>query len=542
VLTTALCLGAVALIVVLQQRNGDDRDAELSLVNAQAALTQLQSAPYGAVAGNSGYARRETRFAREEIAGGKETVDSTLAELRQGSPPPELERITPLLQANYATVDEIYELGATGGDGARADVLGMRAGKTSGQINELMTAAGAKYHQRAERSDAQSIAGSAAMIALLLVAFAFFHTRSDRLQRERKRLLAASREEALTDALTGLGNRRALINDLEREVAAADEDSELVLALFDLDGFKRYNDTFGHPAGDALLSRLGARLADAVAGAGTAYRMGGDEFCVLADLNRGGGEAVQRGAEALSESGEAFEVGCSYGSVVLPSEVSDATEALRVSDQRMYRNKAFRRSPNRQSIDVLVKVLDERNGALAEHVQDVAQLARLTGRKLGLPENELARLYAAAELHDIGKSAIPDAVLNKPGKLTPEEFEFIRQHTLIGERIVLAAPSLAHTGELIRSSHERVDGTGYPDGLSGDQIPLGARIIAVCDAYDAMTAERSYARALSHEEALAEILRCSGTQFDAAAVDAFAAVVGRTGTPHAKRQVDDRLG
>src|ERR687887_476875 len=204
--------------------------------------------------------------------------------------------------------------------------------------------------------------------------------------------------------------------------------------LFDLDGFKTYNDPCGPLAGDALLTRLGRALEHAVAAHGRAYRLGGDEFCVLAD------------AQAAAEVELA------------------AAEAL---DQ-----------------------------------------ARLT-----------------AELHDVGKVAIPDAIINKPGPLDDAEWAFMKRHTLIGERIVAAAPALCGVAKLVRASHERWDGGGYPDGLAGEDIPLGARIVAVCDTYDAIIADRPYRPARRAAEALAELRRCAGTQFDPAVVDAFVAVL-----------------
>ena len=149
----------------------------------------------------------------------------------------------------------------------------------------------------------------------------------------------------------------------------------------------------------------------------------------------------------------------------------------------------------------------------------VARLVRLTAIELGLPEFESSCICLAAELHDIGKAAIPEAILSKPGSLDTEEWQFIRRHTLIGERILRAAPSLAHTADLVRSSHEWVDGAGYPDGLRGAEIPLGARIIAVCDAFDAMTSRRPYRDAMTHEDAVAELRRGAGSQFDPAIVD-----------------------
>jgi two-component system cell cycle response regulator len=341
--------------------------------------------------------------------------------------------------------------------------------------------------------------------------------------RENLCMLRASEEEATTDALTGLGNRRALIEDLER---AVDGDAAHVLALFDLDGFKSYNDAFGHPAGDALLERLGGNLTAALGSAGRAYRMGGDEFCMLAPAGDDEGAAlVAAAAEALSERGRRFDVGCSYGTVVLDGETCDPVEALRLADQRMYDAKRGGRLTTAESIHrVLLSVVGEHDGALHDHVVEVADLTGLVGRRLRLEQDELAHLRRAAALHDIGKVAIPDAILHAPRKLTPEEWEFMRQHTLIGARIISAAPELAPVARIVRSSHERWDGGGYPDGLAGEHIPLGARIVAVCDSFEAMTATRAYRKAMRADAAIAELLRCSGSQFDPIVVDAFVAV------------------
>jgi diguanylate cyclase (GGDEF)-like protein len=347
-----------------------------------------------------------------------------------------------------------------------------------------------------------------------------------RLLAENERLLASSRAEAATDALTGLGNRRALMRDLDEALVTATEARPLVLCLFDLDGFKQYNDTFGHPAGDSLLVRLGARLEQATAGLATVYRMGGDEFCVLASTGPDGrAQLADVAARALSEKGEAFTIGCSYGVATLPHDGSTPEDALRVADRRMYEVKSGRASASRQTTDVLLQVLAERSPSLGDHMSTVAELAHATARELGLPEHELQRIQLAAELHDVGKVAIPDSIVDKPGPLDDEEWAFMHRHTEIGGRIVLAAPALAHTAELIRASHERYDGTGYPDGLAGDDIPLGAYVIAVCDAFEAMTSTRPYSEAIETSAALAELRRCAGTQFHPQVVEAFCAVV-----------------
>ena len=343
--------------------------------------------------------------------------------------------------------------------------------------------------------------------------------------RDNVTILRASRDEAMTDALTGLGNRRALARDLELMLPEADDARPLVLVLFDLDGFKHYNDTFGHPAGDTLLVRLGGNLSIYLSGRGRAFRMGGDEFCALFHPGDEVADPIIAGAAtALTERGEGFTVTCSYGAIVLPREAMDATEALRIADQRMYAQKnAGRTSATRQSKAVLVRALSERNPELFTDLEGVAELAEATARRLGLGEEEAEQISHAAELHDIGKVAIPDAILSKPGTLDPREWEFIRRHTLIGERIIAAAPALGVVAKLVRSSHERWDGTGYPDRLPGQEIPLGARVVGVADAFNAMTSERPYSPAVTPDLAIMELRRHAGTQFDPVVVEAFCA-------------------
>jgi two-component system cell cycle response regulator len=227
---------------------------------------------------------------------------------------------------------------------------------------------------------------------------------------------------------------------------------------------------------------------------------------------------------ALSEHGEGFTVGASHGMVTLPGEAEAPSEALRVADRRMYARKASRRtSPGMQSAAALVELLAHRSPDLRPHSANVAELCETVGQRLCLDEEDLSDLLVAAPLHDIGKAAIPDAILNKPGPLDDEEWSFIRRHTLIGDRILRAAPALTAAAALVRHSHERWDGDGYPDGLHGENIPIGARIIAVCDAWDAMVSERPYCRAYSDDEAIAELKRAAGTQFDPAVVRAFIA-------------------
>ncbi len=346
-----------------------------------------------------------------------------------------------------------------------------------------------------------------------------------RAEEELRNQSAVSEHQAQHDALTSLGNRRKLMEDGERRLPAVTADTPLVLAIFDLDGFKSYNDTFGHPAGDALLSRLGGRLRNALPGEASAYRMGGDEFCVLADATDPD-PIVTVACEALHEEGDAFTVGASVGFALVPTEARTIEQALHLADQRLYTNKRSSRAwAGAQARDALLQVLVEQDPRLSSHVNTVAHFAAVTAASLGLDEDEVARVRLAAELHDIGKAAIPDTILEKPGPLDHHEWEFVKRHTMIGERILGAAPALASIAPLVRSTHERLDGTGYPDGLSGEEIPLPARIVAIADAFDAMVTERPYRAALSFEDALAELRRCAGTQFDPNVVEAFVAIV-----------------
>jgi diguanylate cyclase (GGDEF)-like protein len=350
--------------------------------------------------------------------------------------------------------------------------------------------------------------------------------------RENLAMLVGSRRLALTDPLTGLGNRRQLMEDLHVACRRAGAGEQWELVLYDLNGFKRYNDTFGHPAGDALLARLSDKLKAIVAPHGTAYRMGGDEFCVLFRNPARPTDAalVASSVAALSEGGPGFAIGAAHGVVSIPAEVSEPGAILQLADQRLYRSKDETREASavQQLRDVLLQAFQERYPELQEHQRGVGTLALAVGRRLGMAGEELDELARAAELHDVGKIAIPDAILHKTGPLDAEEWRFMHRHTILGERILMAAAALRPVARLVRSSHERFDGGGYPDGLCGAEIPLGARVIFVCDAYDAMLSERTYSRAVTPAEAIAELHTCAGTQFDPAVVDAFVETLRET--------------
>jgi diguanylate cyclase (GGDEF)-like protein len=361
-------------------------------------------------------------------------------------------------------------------------------------------------------------------LALVLLGFAVYTFRSSQ---------AELHTAAMSDPLTGLGNRRRLMLDLERAIGAASDERPVVLAIFDLDGFKSYNDAFGHPAGDALLVRLTGRLENAVGAGGRVYRMGGDEFCLLGGPGEPSDPLLAAASAGLSEGGEGFSIAASRGSVLVPAEARESTQALRLADQRMYADKkSGSRSAGRQTMDALVRLQGERHPDLGVHLDEVTELCGQIAHELELGNDQLEPLLQAAALHDIGKAAIPDEILSKPGPLEPDEWDFMRQHTIVGERILGAAPALTRAAPLVRSSHERIDGTGYPDALKGDEIPFGARIIAVCDAYDAMTSPRPYRPTpMSGEGAVAELRRGAGTQFDPQVVEVFCAMLARRPIP-----------
>ena len=346
--------------------------------------------------------------------------------------------------------------------------------------------------------------------------------------RENLQLIEGTQREASTDALTGLANRRQLMGDLAATIREAGPERPCGLAMFDLDGFKQYNDRFGHPVGDALLARLGRRLSEMVGDSGTAYRLGGDEFCVVASGSPQRLEALAvRAREALTDEGRGFKVGSSYGLVVVPDEATDTAGAMNLADERLYEQKgdSRRNTVTRQTSDTLLQVLKECQPELDRHLGDVADLARRLGTQLAMRPADLEEVVRAAQLHDIGKVAVPDDILDKDGPLDETERDFVRQHTVVGDRILSAAPDLSSVAELVRASHEHFDGSGYPDGLARNRIPLGARVVTVCAAYHAMTAERPYREAMDRDGALRELRRCAGVQFDPAVVEAFCALM-----------------
>ena len=365
-------------------------------------------------------------------------------------------------------------------------------------------------------------------------------------QRSTYRALRAMRL-ALTDPLTGLGNHRHFHERLERELAEAERSGrEFSLCLVDVDDFKRINDLFGHPSGDRVLSRLATTLRQN----GEAFRLGGDEFALLLpdyDENEGiqtASAIIERIAEL--ELDHVGSVTVSAGVATFPRQAPDRGELIRLADSALYwakengKNRVhvyrpdvvelaeLRRlatGPDRaarfRAAASLAKAVDLRDTYTGSHSARVAELAARVAARLGLDQEQIELSRLAGSLHDLGKLAIPEEILRKPGPLTGPERLVLERHPQIGFRM-LDSLGIDPVAKWILHHHERWDGTGYPDRLPGPEIPLGARIIFVVDAFDAMTSDRVYRGRLTQDHALAELERCAGTQFDPNVVAALA--------------------
>jgi len=330
-----------------------------------------------------------------------------------------------------------------------------------------------------------------------------------------------------SEDVTGLPGRSRLVADLNQALSTATPERPVLLVLLDLIGFKEYNDTFGYPAGDALLKRLAGKLGRVAATRGSAYRLDGDEFAALLTVESDVGQLADLAASALVEEGDGFAVAPYYGTALLPLEGSSASDALRVANERMYALKySLRPSVGAlHSNEVLMEALANRGPDCGDHLHGLAEIVEAVALKLGAGIEELELIKMAAELHDVGKTALPTTILQKTFPLDTDERKFVERHSMIGERILHAAPALYRVARIIRWTHERYDGSGYPDHLSGADIPLGARIIAVCDAFDAMISKRAYRKTMSVDEATTELRKNSGSQFDPLVVEAFCTVM-----------------
>jgi two-component system, cell cycle response regulator len=336
---------------------------------------------------------------------------------------------------------------------------------------------------------------------------------------------------AQSDRVTGLENRRKLEVDIATVMES--QAGSHVLVIFELDGLQAYNDRFGYEAGDELLRRFALNLVAAVAPLrGTAYRSDGGRFAALAPAGSGRlGEIVLAATASLRGDDNDLSVARTYGEAAIPEEAQDAAVALRIAGQRLTAHKQRQhRSARRQAHAVLIAALSARRPDLRDHLRIVAYRAIALGRRLQMGREEIDDIALAAELQDVGLLAVPESVLEKEA-LDEIERAMVRSHTAEGARIVAAAPGLATVARLVRSSAEHFDGSGYPDGLAGEAIPLGSRVIAVSVAFAAMTERRPYREPVAPGEALAELRRNSGTQFDPRVVEALAMDLAEEAAP-----------
>ena len=318
------------------------------------------------------------------------------------------------------------------------------------------------------------------------------------------------------DYLTDLYNRRYYFEQFKK----LDQKNfyPLGIMMLDVNGLKIVNDAFGHAIGDIALKTLGNVLKDTFEQKDIVSRIGGDEFAVL--LPNTTSIKLQEYKEQIASVVktiriENVELSLAIGYELKKSIEEDTDDILKSAENRMYRHKSTEGSSVRShAINAILKTLTDKYDIEREHSQRVSYYCKLIGLQLNLREDEILELEQAGMFHDIGKISIPDSILNKPGKLTNEEYDVIKTHTEVGYQILRAADEYSDLAIHALYHHERWDGNGYPSGLKGKDIPLFSRIICVVDAYEAMTADRTYRKKLSEDYAISEIKRCSGTQFD----------------------------
>jgi GGDEF domain-containing protein len=348
--------------------------------------------------------------------------------------------------------------------------------------------------------------------------------------RRQSRQLARQRRDAVNDRVTGLRNRASLEADIG--AAAAVPGEGWVLILLELEGLEAHNDKLGYSAGDAVLRSAAGQLADAVVPlGGIGYRVAASRLAVLVPIaGRQVGEVVLAATGAQGEEAGAL-TGRSYGEVTIPAEATDAATAFQLAGRRLAAHRQRRqRSARRQAHAVLMAALEARRPEVRDQLRVTTYRAISLARRLGFEREEIDDVALAAELQPIGLLAVPDRVLEKE-VLDEAERALVRSHTAEGARIVAAAPGLATVSRLVRSSAEHFDGSGYPDGLAGESIPLSARVIAVAVAFAALTEPRVHRPAIGPGEALVELRRNSGSQFDPRVVEALAADLAEESVP-----------
>lgn len=351
--------------------------------------------------------------------------------------------------------------------------------------------------------------------------------------RRQSRALAKQRSDALNDDVTGLRNRGSLEADV---AAAAMSGDDWVLVLLELEGLEMHSDQLGYSAGDTLLRDLSRRLVDAVVPlGGIAYRVAASRLAILVPAaDRELGEIVITAIGSLQSDDIGATVGRSYGEVRIPEEAGDAEVAFQVANKRLAAHRQRQhRSARRQAHAVLMAAITARDPELRDDLRSAADRSVQLARRLQLERGQVDDIALAAELHNAGLLAVPESILKKELPLDEGELALVHSHTAEGERIVGAAAGLEPVATLIRSSAEHFDGGGYPDGLVGNAIPLGSRLIAVAVAFTAMTGRRAYSESMSPGEALAELRRNSGSQFDPRVVEALAVDLAEEAAPAA---------
>jgi len=344
------------------------------------------------------------------------------------------------------------------------------------------------------------------------------------------------------DPLTGsLLSLRSFRTQLELDVARAERYGRpLSVALMDVDRFRNLNLEHGYAVGDAVLASLGHVIAEQTRMNDLACRMGSDEFAILfgeteavdalaaiqrillelEDIEVGAirGIAVSVGVAGLQPGQRSEVLLAAAGAALEQARAAGGSQAvLHAGDQ----NEKLPELGQGNVIAALASALEERDRYTGEHSESVVDLTARVGDSLAISGEEIEQVRTAALLHDIGKVGVPDEILHKPGKLDDREWEIMRQHPVIGERILRAIPGFGTIARMVRHEHERWDGGGYPDGLTGKAIPVGSRIILACDAYHAMTSDRPYRKAMPHADAMAELTANAGTQFDPDVVQAL---------------------
>jgi len=345
-----------------------------------------------------------------------------------------------------------------------------------------------------------------------------------------KKLYEESLYLSLHDALTGLYNRAFFEEEMKRIAGSREQTAGMMVC--DVDGLKLINDTLGHKAGDLVLKAVATILMKSFRPDDIVARIGGDEYAVI--LHHNLERIFEENSRKISEKINTYNIenptvpiSLSMGFAVSRELSVDMGALFKEADNSMYREKLHRYKSSRSAIvQTLMKTLEARDVQTEGHSNRMQELVSFIANALGMPDKYIADLRLLARFHDVGKVGIPDNILLKPGRLTEEEIIVMRQHCEIGYRIARSAPDLTPIADWILKHQEWWDGNGYPLGISGEQIPLECRILTIADAYDAMTSDRPYRKAMSHEAALNELTRCAGTQFDPKLVGLFVAMQG----------------